>query len=267
MTSTPLPDDVRIAVDRYLVAVDRGVPGLVGALLVTGSVALGDYQPEISDVDLVALCRNAPTPDEHAALEVLHRPSRPNVDVLYATRADLLGDPSTLSLPGSVDGVYRGEGAFVANPVEWRVLATSAIAVRGVGPAPEELWFDAGELRRWNLANLDTYWSDWVKWAGTVDGTEARVRSEYGLQWLVLGVPRLHYTIATLDVTSKSGAGRYTLEVAPAEWRAVLETALALRVDRNAPLPATTDTLWRDAIDLSAWFIADAHRLADTASR
>ena len=48
--------------------------------------------------------------------------------------------------------------------------------------------------------------------------TEARVRSEYGLQWLVLGVPRLHYTVATLDVTSKTGGGRHALEVAPEQW-------------------------------------------------
>ena len=163
--------------------------------------------------------------------------------------------------------MFHSDGAFEANPVVWRVLAKRAIAARGEAPSSEDVWFDADALRRWNLANLDSYWSDWVQWAGTKEGTEERVRSEYGLQWLVLGVPRLHYTIATLDVTSKSGAGRYALEVAPAEWRAVLDTTLALRVDRNAPLPATTDSLWRDAIELSAWFIADAHRLADAVSR
>ena len=100
----------------------------------------------------------------------------------------------------------------------WRVLSTRAIAVRGAPLGTREVWFDADVLRRWNLANLDNYWSEWLQRARTQDATEARVRSEYGLQWLVLGVPRLHYTVATLDVTSKTGGGRHTLEVAPEQW-------------------------------------------------
>ena len=90
------------------------------------------------------------------------------------------------------------------------------------------------------------------------------MRSEYGLQWLVLGIPRLHYTVATLDVTSKTGGGRHALEVAPPQWHGVVRAAMALRADRQAPLPAPLDELWRDAVDLSAWLIADAHRLVDT---
>jgi hypothetical protein len=258
-----VPPDVRAAVDTYLATVDAEVPGLVGALAVIGSVALGDYQPSISDIDLVAIVGARPEDGELAALASLHRPSQPSVDVLYATRADLASDPCGLSLPGSVGGEFRRDGAFDANPVVWRVLAQHAIAVRGALPAHQDVWFDADALRRWNLANLDNYWSDWVRRARAQDATEARVRHEYGLQWVVLGVPRLHYTIATLDVTSKSGAGPYALEVAPAKWHVVLDAAVALRADRNAPLPASVDELWRDAIDLSAWFIADAHQMME----
>ena len=129
-----------------------------------------------------------------------------------------------------------------------------------IGPATAS---DADVLRHWNLANLDSYWSEWLRWARAQDATEARVRSEYGLQWLVLGIPRLHYTVATLDVTSKTGGGRHALEVAPPQWQGVVRAAMALRADHRAPLPAPLDELWRDAVDLSAWLIADAHRLAD----
>jgi hypothetical protein len=264
MTDAQLRAVVRAAIGGYLESIDGVAPGLVETLLVTGSAALGDYQPAISDVDLVALCAHPPTADERVALTALHRPSHPSVDVLYATRDDLKRDPSTLSLPGSVGGSFRDEGAFEANPVVWRTLSTRAIAVRGVAPLPEDVWFDAHSLRRWNLANLSGYWADWVEWARARDGTEERVRSEHGFQWLVLGVPRLHYTIAGLDVTSKSGAGRYALEVAPAGWRRAIETALALRADRSAVLPAAAAALWRDGIDLAEWFIADAHRLAES---
>ena len=259
-----LPSEVSGAVRDYLRDVDRAAPGFVEALYVTGSVALGDYQPSISDVDLVAVSSNRPTHEELAALAELHRPFHPSVDVLYATHEDLGRDPSQQSLPGSVGGEFRRDGAFDANPVVWRALSTRAIAVRGAPLTDRNLWFDAAALRSWNIANLDGYWSPWVQRARAEVATEARVRHEYGLQWLVLGVPRLHYTIATLEVTSKTGAGRYALGVAPAQWHAVLEAAIALRTDRDAPLPASPDELWRDAIDCSAWFIADAQRLVET---
>jgi hypothetical protein len=259
-----LPGEVSGAVREYLRVVDRAAPGLVQALYVTGSVALGDHQPSISDVDLVAVSSNRPTREELDALADLHRPSHPSVDVLYVTRDGLGRDPSQQSLPASVGGEFRRDGAFEANPVVWRLLSTRAIAVRGVALTDRDVWFDAGALRRWNIANLDGYWSPWVQRARAEVATEARVRHEYGLQWLVLGVPRLHYTIATLEVTSKTGAGHYGLGVAPTQWHAVLEAAIALRTDRDAPLPASPDELWRDAIDCSAWFIADAQRLVET---
>jgi hypothetical protein len=253
--------EVGAAIDAYLGTVDAAAPGLVDSLAVTGSVALGDYCPSTSDVDLVAVVRARPTDADLVALASVHRPSRPSVDVLYVTRDDLARNPCGLSLPGSVGAEFRRDGAFDANPVVWRLLARHAITMRGVLPPPEDVWFDADVLRRWNLANLDSYWSEWVRRARAEDPTELRVRHEYGLQWMVLGVPRLHYTVATLDVTSKSGAGRYAREVAPTQWRVVLDAALALRDDMKAPLPAPIDQLWRDAIDLSAWFIDDAHRV------
>ena len=151
----------------------------------------------------------------------------PSVDVLYATREDLGRDPSGLSLSCSLGGEFRSEGAFEANPVAWRVLSKRAIAVRAARLDERDVWFDADVLRRWNVANLDSYWSEWLQRARAEVATEARVRHEYGMQWLVLGVPRLHYTIATLEVTSKTGAGRYALEVAPTQWHRVLEAAIS----------------------------------------
>jgi hypothetical protein len=256
-----LPRDVMSGIDAYLAAVDRVAPGFVVSLHVTGSIALGDYQPSISDVDLVAVGRDRPSDEEVAALVELHRVCGSRVDVLYVTRDDLGRDPSPLSLPCSLGGVFRSDGAFEANPVAWRVLSTRAIAVRGAPLTRHDVWFDADVLRRWNLANLDGYWSDWLQWARAQLPTDARVRHEYGLQWLVLGVPRLHYTIATLEITSKSGAGRYALEVSPQKWHDVLAAALSLRADQRASLAVPVDALWRDAIDLAAWLIEDAHRL------
>jgi hypothetical protein len=231
-----------------------------------GSITHADFQPRISDVDVIALCAAPPTDAELDALPGAHRPGTPHVDVTYLTADDLRRDPATVSPPSSLEGRFERAGGFMANPVTWRELATRAIAVRGEPLDGDAIWFDADVLRRWNVANLDRYWAGQIAtWRGA-DLSDAGladllVRDAYGLQWLVLGVPRLHCTIATLDVTSKTGAGRHALQIADRRWHPVIETAIALRADRDAPLAATPAQL-RDAVALCEWLVADAHRLA-----
>jgi len=52
-----LPQDAAASISRFLTTLDEQAPGLVEAVWVEGSIVLGDYQPGISDVDLVVLAR------------------------------------------------------------------------------------------------------------------------------------------------------------------------------------------------------------------
>jgi hypothetical protein len=254
-----LPPAVVPRIDEYLDAVDNAVPGLVTGLYVTGSIALDDYQPAISDIDAVAVCRGRPDPGQCRGLAQLHT-AGPKVDVLYATANDLAADPRTLSLPCSILGEFMPTDAFAANPVEWRILATKAVAVRGGPLDAATIWFDADALRGWNLANLDGYWVSKTGEAERVP-PEFWARWESGLQWVVLGIPRLHHTIATNEVISKSAAGAYALDITDEHWHDVVRAAMALRANRQAHLAKEPETLVADAVALAKWLIDDAHRL------
>ncbi len=59
-------------IDAYLAAVDEAVPGFVAGLYITGSIALDDYQPAISDIDAVAVCTGRPDAGQYAALAQVH---------------------------------------------------------------------------------------------------------------------------------------------------------------------------------------------------
>ncbi|MHB8467970.1 MAG: aminoglycoside adenylyltransferase domain-containing protein, partial [Acidimicrobiales bacterium] len=249
-------------IDAYLDTVDEAVPGLVTGLYVTGSIALDDYQPAISDIDAVAVCSRPPDLGQCEALADVHADG-PKMDVVYATANDLAADPRTLSLPSSILGEFKPTDAFAANPVEWRTLATKAVAVRGGPLDPATIWFDADALRRWNLTNLDDYW---VAKTGEGEriGSEFWARWEFGLQWVVLGIPRLHHTIVTNEIISKSAAGAYALGITDEQWHDVVRAAIALRVDRQADLPKEPEALVADAVAVARWLIADAHRLGDS---
>jgi len=249
------------AVRSYLYAVDSALPDLVEDVYLTGSVALGDFRPGISDVDVVAVSASPPDEAQLAALQEVHRPSTPQVDVLYLAAQDLRSDPRQLSPAHSLQGVFHRDGAFEANPVTWRELQTHSIAVRGPSLAAGSVWFDAGALRRWNLDNLEQYWRRRLDVWKQMDPTEELARHEYGLQWLVLGVPRLHYTMATLEVTSKTEAGRYALDVVDRRWHPVIETAISLRADSAAALRLGPEQARDQAVDVATWLIDDAHRL------
>ena len=141
--------------------------------------------------------------------------------------------------------------------MEWRTLATKAIAVRGGPLDPAAIWSDADGLRKWNLANLDDYWV-----AKTAEGERVPhalwAGWEYGLQWVVLGIARLHHTIATGEVISKSSACGHALAVTDERWHRVVRTAMALRADRQADLATEAEILVADAVAVARWLMADA---------
>jgi hypothetical protein len=185
----------------------------------------------------------------------------PQVDVLYLTRDDLRSDPAGVSPAYSLQGTFHRDGAFEANPVTWRELQTHAVAVRGPSLETGDVWFDGDVLRSWNVDNLEHYWRGRVDAWQRVDPTGEFIRREYGLQWLVLGVPRLHYTIGTLQITSKTAAGHYALDVVDPQWHSVIRAAIALRADRAAVLQLRPEEMRDQAIELATWLIDDAHRL------
>lgn len=250
--------DLPPSIDAYLRAADEVAPGLVVGLHAVGSLALGDFRPAVSDVDLVAVCARRLGDVDLGALAPIHD----GVDVTYLTPDDLGRDPLALSPPHAVEGVLHRDSGVEANPIVWRTLATRAVTLRGAPIGPDDVWFDAGALRRFAVDSLATFWTARVdEWRELEEVPEPLVRHERGLSWLVLGIARLHHTIATLDVTSKTGGGEHALGIVAARWHEVLRTAMALRHDPETALSTPPAALRQDAVALATWLIEDAYSL------
>lgn len=251
-------------VDSFLGAVDQEAPGLVEGLYLVGSVALSDFRRHESDIDFVAV--TATRPDEpaldaqrraHSALEA--RYPRPSFEGIYVMREDLARAPE-LSAPALSwhDGRIELD-SFALDPVTWHTLACHGIPARGPAAADLDVWIDRDALASWTLGNLESYWRPWrVRYASSSQGAAL---DPWAAAWGVLGVTRLHYTLATGEITSKTGAGLYALETFGAEWHRVIEECLRIRAGVDGPSSyGSPSSRRRDALAYMGRVIDDARR-------
>jgi hypothetical protein len=234
---------VEVAVARYLEVADRWLPERIHGFYVVGSTALGAFRPGRSDVDFVAVLDRRLDVDELRRLRLTHLltwgPAAlrwlvpagepvPVCDGVFVVADDLTRPVSAITPVASQVGYRFSVGeAFDVNPVMWKVLGDNGIAVRGPDRTSLGLDTEPGQLRQWNLDNLDSYWRPWGEKA-------LRGRAGLGLRsarwlaaWGVLGAPRLHHTIATGRVVSKEAAGEYAIETFGSQWQPIVREALA----------------------------------------
>jgi hypothetical protein len=218
----PESDDPVAYARRHGELLERELPGQVVGIYLVGSVALGDYRPGRSDIDTVTVLRRElnHSDDEslvniHDALSTWAGENALAYDTTYVPLPWLAKapDPDAVT-PFSLDGRLRlGEAAPQLVPPTWLELSRS---VRVLGPDPKDLdvVLDVVGLRTWTLGNLQGYWARTaadVRAAVKDRSPDAPARGD-GVTWLVLGAPRLHATLTTGEVVSKSAAGDYAAE-------------------------------------------------------
>jgi hypothetical protein len=235
-----IPHEIRPMLEAYLKAFHAQFPDLLQGFYIHGSIALGAFLPEWSDIDTVAVLKRPMNETEFETLSQLHRELIINYDkwlleVTYLLAEDL-GAESHLPRPNYHDGSLS-MGIFEANDVSWWLLKHKAIVVYG-----EALDFpvDWDRLIAKMHANMNSYWRGF----STEPQKIAWVFSDYGVQWVVLGTLRQYYTFCENEITSKVGAGEYGLQVFP-QWQRIIQEALNIRLNQ----PRSYKNRLRRAVD------------------
>jgi len=266
-----LPPDVREVARRHLAILDAVAPGLVVGLYLTGSVTLGDYRPGRSDIDFMAFTSRcviepdvvALLADVHAALPADLRAALPDTDHYDGNYVALAGLPAVPDdeppAPHVVNGTFHGNDPnHQLTPATWAEFAKYAIAVRG--PERSELGISVSpdRLNRWLLGNLNGYWkhsaADGIEVLRSHDSCEALPADV--VAWMALGAARLHYTLATGDIASKSAAGKYAISLFPG-YASVVTAALTWRVTGVGEFTCADGI---SCAELTLDLIADANR-------
>lgn len=236
---------------------------MIVGLYLTGSVALGDFRPQCSDVDFVGVLDRVPTDDDLAALADVHAgltPRRP-YDGFYLSRSTL-DHPATAgqqdpppTYARTHDGVFSvDQPGSELEPVLCLELGRYGIPVRRAAvaaglPDPER-------LRTWLLGNLAGYWTTRTEQvhAGIQDRAGDAPTFGDSVAWIVLGPARVHFTLATGDVTTKSRAADYIARHFP-PWAELAERCRRHRHGEHVPF-ITADLT--EAVRLTRRVRADA---------
>jgi hypothetical protein len=251
--------DMQAALGTYLGLLDQALPGLVSGVYLTGSAALGDWQPGRSDLDILTVLKRPLSDDELDALEALHAKAseRPYLDAVYVPVSSL-GAADGPAFASAVDGVFA-RARHEPEPVLWATLRRHGVTVRGpaasaLGVEPDPWW-----LREWNLGNLRSYWS---RWAAGVRGVLAERPPDApahpkSVEWGASGPGRLHRTIVTGEIISKTASADYTASLFPAHEE-LLRRAKAWRLGDDTASFTSAEGL--AICDLADAVVADAGR-------
>lgn len=261
MTDPAAQSEIDLAADRFSTLLHRHLPDLLLSLNLVGSAVNGDFRPGRSDLDFVAVSRHAPADDELEGLSIVHRlyasdPTLPTIDGIWVTSDDLAAGPDNAAAgPATRDGAFLARAEGNRNPVTWFDLHDRSRAVLGTLDR-DAIWHDPLRLVEWTRGNVEDYW---VRW----HAQSSRLLSSRGLAmlgrqapaWGVLGISRIHATVSSGQILSKSEAGKRALGLFGPQWRGILDDALAIRGSVPGPLLLSPWQRRRWALDFVAMTI------------
>lgn len=255
----PLPLDVTALLDALLAGIHNTLgPDLVGVYL-RGSLALGDFIPATSDIDVLAVTEWPVTAAEFTALAATHADLAASPSP-YATRLEIAYiDRAALKhfAPGQRHPTLgQGEAlAWSEHRDNW-VFERWTVRESGVtlfGPAPHTLIDPIGpeDLRLAARSRL----RDWADWADQPDAPDFLLPCSHKA-YVVETMCRALYTVACSKLASKSRAVAWAAATLPEPWPSLVERSQTWRTDRTLD-PATVP----DVLRFVHWALSDGATL------
>lgn len=244
-----IPKDVQAMLDEYKEQVQTSLPDLITGFYLHGSLALNAFNPGLSDVDFIAVVSRRLTESDLACLTRIHdtlADKYPNAPLQgsYLQVTDLGKFPHQVEpTPYYSDGVLSPAGYHDLNSITWWLLKHGGITLLGTQAESLPFSVDWQLLLANTKANLNNYWGKYI----TRPAHIAWLFSDYGIQWVVLGVLRQWYTFEKNSITSKVEAGEYALKQLPARWHKIIQEALGIRYTKPSLYR------WRLLRTIEAW--------------
>lgn len=199
---------MQVPVDGYLRSLEAAAGGRLAAVYLVGSVALDDFSPRFSNVDVVVV--TDPSLEgadlrplrhlEHSLDRSGHPPA-----VWYTSWREIAEGPPTAG------------SSTLDTPMTRAILREDAVAL--LGPDWPVVAYDEAEFRSWCRAKLQE----------EVDASHGLMVMRRGVVPVVLEAARLAQGVVTGRVLSKSEAGEAATDLVKSHFRRILNDAVGFR--------------------------------------
>lgn len=231
-----IPALVQNILEEFIRLVNDRLPNTLEGVYIQGSIALGAYVENSSDIDFIAITNRRLNEADAIILSDIHSKianqfKNPEMDGVYIIKEDLgrldLGNENYLNYNNGKMS-YRAD----FDPIIWWILKTKGLRIFGQALHPFKYDIQSNHLVFYVHDNMNSYWTDRIqqmeKSSEELSNFPAKdIDTE--IEWSVLGLLRQFYTLKEQDVISKMGAGEYALLHLPVEWHPIIKEAINIR--------------------------------------
>lgn len=270
-----IPKNINVIVEELIEKIETALPEFLQGFYIYGSISLGAFQNKFSDIDFITLINQHPTDDELQKLKDIHKHMQRKfsgaiLDGSYLVKEELEAENQrVISSHYFSEGRFKGKRSFSKDSIDAFQLKKYGITLKG-HPAEEVNYsVDFDTLLTDQISNVNSYWQNWLdscKRFPSINylGSFVSIRS---IEWGVLGVTRLFYTIREKDMTSKVGAGEYALGTVPENGHKIIQEAIRWRKGEKKSLYRSGRKRRADALAYMEYVIGECNALADKHGR
>lgn len=233
MSENKIPEVVRAMLDEYVFNLRIYFGSKVFGVYLYNSIALGAFDENKSDIDFVTVLNEKFTNGEVQALREVHRRLKKTfkfakrMEGMYITidevgKCDFELDPYVYFAGGKLHS-----GHYDANYITWWTLSKCGIEVESpkISKLSIATYFD-NVLENMDY-NLNCYWKSKLN-------SKIIFFSDTWVEFSVLTMCRIMYTIKSGDVISKVQAAESIIEDIPEDFRIIVKEALRIRKGKNS---------------------------------
>lgn len=263
-----LPTNCKQITDTYFQLLNAKLPNFLESYYLYGSISLGAFTHNLSDIDFIAVLYKKLTDTELSTLKELHKElqkqfPKTNLDGFYVLKEDFENLKNEDTCPVFREGKFQGYTSFNHHSIDAFQLKKYGITL--LGPDVDTLNYstDWDILLDDMMDNLNSYWLNWKNKCEKFPSLLflGLFVSENIIEWGVLGVSRLYYTFHEKDTISKLGAGEYALNKVPKRWHKILQESLRVRKGNTKSLYTSKIERRNDVLQYMNFIIQESNRL------
>ena len=230
-----LPSEATSLLDLLVPRIQKVLGSNLVGVYIRGSVALGDFIPETSDLDLLVVTERSVDRDSFAALKDLHdqlaagsHPFGRRLETAYIDR-----DAVWRFVPGHQHPTLgQGERLTLTEHHDNWILERWTVREHGItviGPNPHTLIEPIG--RHEIVAAVRRRLHDWADWANQPDDPDWQAPRRNHNAYVVETMCRALYTLTHGELASKACSVAWAREALPMPWRDLVARSQGWRTD------------------------------------